>query len=254
MTALLEYQTRLAGSMQGGDREFALPLFQGSGTRRHLGLKVYANNLMHALVSALRDTFPVMNATLGDDTFTALAVAYARANPPVRDVLLIWYGGDFPRFINATGVADAPWLADLARLEWAWLEAYHASEAAPLPPAAFARLTPEQLVAARIRLHPSVRLLRCARDIEPIWRRNRGGFDATAGGDHGDRSFRLAVMRPFAEVVVRRLSAPVFDCLVRLGEGAAFGEAAGGLAEAGHVAELRAVIAAGPFIDIETKI
>lgn len=250
MAALPDYQRQFADAVLTGDRDTALTLFQGRLARRRLGLRVYANNAMHALVSALHDTFPAVNAMLGDETFTALAVAYVRANPPVRDALLVWYGEGFPAFLDRVAVEEAPYRAELARLEWAWLEAYHAPEAVPLPPAAFAVLTPEQLIAAHMRLHPSVHLLCCANDIEPIWQRYRGGLDASAGSDQRDRSCRIAVMRPFAEVIVRPLSSPVFDCLALLRDGAPFGEATGHLAEAEHVAELQELLAAGLFADI----
>jgi hypothetical protein len=252
MATLPDYQRQFADTVLTADREGALTLFQSRLARSRLGLRVYANNAMHALVSALQDTFPVVNAILGDETFTALAVAYARTNPPVRDALLVWYGEGFPSFLDRIAVEEAPYRADLARLEWAWLEAYHAPEAVPLPPAAFTALTPEQLIGAHLRLHPSVRLLHCAHDIEPIWRRHRGALDAAAGSEHSGRSRCIAVMRPFVDVIVRPLSAPVFGCLVRLGDGAPFGDAASDLAEADHVVELQALLAAGLVTAIET--
>ena len=47
--------------------------------------------------------------------------------------------------------AHLPYLADVARIERAWTEAYHAAEAHPLDPAAFAALAPEELPAIGLR-------------------------------------------------------------------------------------------------------
>ncbi len=253
MGTLLEYQTRVADAVLGGDRAIALPLFQGSHGHRQLGLKVYANNLMHALVSALRETFPAVRGILGETTFTSLAVAYARNNPPAREALLIRYGARFPAFLDGIEVDEAPYLADVARLEYAWLEAYHAPEAVPLATPVFATLTSEQLVAARLRLHPSVRLLHCAHDIEQIWRRHRDGLGAADSAERRDRSSSVAILRPFTEILVLPVSEVVFDCLDRLRDNAPFGEASGHLSQAGHLAELQALIAAGLFTDIEME-
>lgn len=254
MTPLLKYQETLAAAVLSGHRAPALPLFQGSEGRRRLGLAVYANNLMHALVSALRDTFPAVSAIVGEAAFTSLAVAYVRENPPARGALLIWYGALFPAYLDRLDVGALRYLTDLARLECAWLEAYHAAEAEPLAMARLATLAPEQLVAARLRFHPSVRLLRSAHDIEMIWRRYRKGLVATDAEVCLDRATSLAILRPSTEILVLPVSPPVFDCLDRLRDGAVFGEASSHLDQPEHLAELQALIAAGLFIDIETEL
>ena len=46
--------------------------------------------------------------------------------------LLFEYGRDFPAFIASYEYAQTmPWLADVARIERAWLDAYHAADAFP---------------------------------------------------------------------------------------------------------------------------
>jgi hypothetical protein len=158
MTALLEYQAALAAAMRGENRAHALALFAGTPNHRERGFKVYANNATHALIAALGDTFPAVRRILGEREFTALALGYVREHPPARGGLLIWYGEPFPRFLDSLKRPGAPDLADLARLEFAWLEAYHAAEAEPLTVSHFATLTPDQLVAALF--------LRCRYNLE----------------------------------------------------------------------------------------
>lgn len=85
MATLLEYQTQMAYALLRGDLVTTSCLFAGSDERRHLGLRVYANNRMHALISALRDTFPAVLGLVGETAFTALAVDYVWMNPRARD-------------------------------------------------------------------------------------------------------------------------------------------------------------------------
>lgn len=251
MTALREYQARLADALLAGKRDAAMALFCGEAERRSLGLRVYANNWMHTLISALGDTFPAVRALIGEDAFMAIAAAYVRNNPQARDDLLIWYGSSFPDVLDAAGVADPPYLGDLARLEHAWLEAYHAPEAHPLPLAALAALTQEQLVRARLPFHPSVRLLHSHHAIDRIWERyHRPAAHETAPQPQGPAW--LAVLRPDAEVIIMRISAPTFAALVRLRAGEPFGQATAGLVPADHLHELQALIAASLFTKLET--
>jgi hypothetical protein len=181
-------------------------------------------------------------------------MTYARRHPPTRNELLIWYGARFPAFLDSLDVSNAPYLPDLARLEYAWLEAYHAREAPPLAVSRFAMLAPDQLVTARLRFHPTVRLLSSSCDINAIWESHRNGPGAPDAAAPPDRGTCLAILRPMAEVVVRSVSPPVFDCLVGLRDGAAFGPATSRLDQNEHLAELQALIAAGLFADIEIEL
>lgn len=252
MTTLLAYQTRMLDALRFGNWAAVSSSFAGERDRRNLGFRVYANNWMHALISALGDTFPAVRGALGEEAFVPIAVGYVGANPLARDELLMWYGSSFPGALAATSIAGAPYLADLARLEYAWLEAYHAPEASPLPPAALAALTPAQLVGARVHLHPSLRLLRSDHAVERVWQHYRsGGTRDTVPPAEGPAC--LAVFRPFAEVIAVRIPEPVHTALVRLATGTRFGDASRDLVRADHLEELRALIAAGLFTKIETQ-
>ncbi|MFD1745924.1 hypothetical protein ACFSE1_10675 [Rhizobium helianthi] len=59
--------------------------------------------------------------------------------------LLFDCGRNFADFIETYEYAQTmPWLADVARLERAWLDAYHAADANHLDPGALAAIAPEQ--------------------------------------------------------------------------------------------------------------
>ena len=80
----------------------------------------------------------------------------------------------FPDFIAGFAPArELPYLADVARLERAVLEARHAADAAALDPAALTALGPG-LASARLKPHPATRLVRSEYPIADIWRANTG--------------------------------------------------------------------------------
>ena len=106
---------------------------------------VYRNNVTVSLINALAATFPATQRITGVDFFRAMARFHVRATPPTSP-LLFEYGHDFPDFIERYEYARAmPWLADVARIERAWLDAYHAADVKPLTPQALASIPPEQL-------------------------------------------------------------------------------------------------------------
>ena len=91
----------------------------------HGRFNIYRNNMMSSLCGALVDTFPVVVQLVGLEFFNATARAFVRQQPK-RSPLLTWIGADFAEFIAVfEHTAALPWLAHVARLEYARLKAYH---------------------------------------------------------------------------------------------------------------------------------
>lgn len=133
---------------------------------------VYRNNVVVSLTDALKTAFPVILKLLGDKFFAAMAGVYVRQHPP-RSPLMMFYGADMPGFLEKFEPArKLGYLPDMARLELALREAYHAADAAPLDPATLQALGPDQLVASRPRLAPAVRVIRSRWPIHALWRYN----------------------------------------------------------------------------------
>src|SRR6516162_211846 len=121
---------------------------------------VYRNNVTVSLINALRAAFPATERITGEDFFRAMARFYVRASPPTSP-LLFEYGRGFPDFIEQYEYArPVPWLADVARIERAWLDAYHAADAQALAPHALASIPPERLADTVFSPHPATRILR----------------------------------------------------------------------------------------------
>ena len=164
---------------------------------------VYRNNVVIGLIEILRDVFPAVRRVVGAEFFDAMARAYVLIHGPVSPMLL-QYGSGFPIFIEGFGPAsDLPYLADVARIEWAWVEAYHAEEAAALSAEDFAELAAEDFRGIRLQLHPSLRIVRSTMPALTIWRMNVDGGEPkhTIPGE-GETAL---ILRPDAMVEVRYL-------------------------------------------------
>jgi uncharacterized membrane protein YphA (DoxX/SURF4 family) len=148
---------------------------------------VYRNNVVVGLIDVLKDAFPAVRRIVGDDFFKCLAHGYIVKEPP-RSPILLEYGAGFPAFIAAFEPASPlPYLADVARLERSWTEAYHAPEAAPLDPASLTALAPDDFAGLAFTAHPSLRTVRSQFPALTIWRMNAGDgelkpVDLSAGG------------------------------------------------------------------------
>lgn len=143
---------------------------------------VYRNNVAVSLAEALETAFPVTRKLVGDGFFRAMAGVFLRAHPP-RSPLMMLYGAELPGFIaRFEPAASLPYLPDIARLEQALRESYHAADARPLDPARLASLAPEALSALRLRPAPATRLIRSAYPVLGIWAANTGSASAPLTG------------------------------------------------------------------------
>jgi hypothetical protein len=176
---------------------------------------VHRNNVVASLARALEDGFPATRHYLGERPFRALAVMHARAHPP-RTPVLSGYGATLPDFLaGLPALAGQPFLPDLARLELAIRQGYHAADADPIDPAALQALPPERLLAARLGLAPALRLVRSAHPVAGLWHHARGAGAPPAPGPEA-----ALVTRPGFDPVVTALDPASGAALAALLQGA----------------------------------
>jgi hypothetical protein len=197
-------------------------------TRGRLGapdgrrFSVYRNNVAVGLIGALEARYPASRRIAGDDLFRAIARAFVHARKPYTPVMIV-YGQDFPEFV-AAWVGAEPCLADVARLENAWVEAYHAADATAATIGELAELNPDLLPGTRIAFHPAARLLRFATPAASVWASAQSGEDPAASTEGVGEDALIA--RPEADVRVRILPPLAYDFAMGLKEGATLIEAA----------------------------
>ena len=146
-------------------------LISGSGrpTRR---FSVYRNNVVVGLTDAMGSSFPVIRKLLGDEFFRAMCGVFVRQFPPTSPVL--WkFGSELPEFLETfPPLTELPYLPDMARLETLLRESYHEADATPVAADAVAGIPADRLSDVRVRLAPSLRLLRSRHPVCSIWRAN----------------------------------------------------------------------------------
>ena len=202
---------------------------------------VYRNNVTVSLIEALAAIFPAVRRITGEEFFRAMARFHIRETPP-NSPLLFEYGRDFPAFIASYEYGqDMPWLADVARIERAWLDAYHAADAEPLSPTALAAVPAQRLGDLVFIAHPAARIVRSRFAAVTIFAANRGAdsFGKINAGEPED----ALITRAGFEVDVRRLPAGGAEFLSSLIAGETLGVAADAALQACPSFDIGAAIA-----------
>lgn len=139
---------------------------------------VYRNNIVVGLKSAMEDGFPAVSSLVGEEFFNAMVGKFVRTAPP-RTPILPLYGVDFAKFIDQFEPARSlPYLGDVARLEYAIRESYHAADCAPV---AAAELSDPLLFTRSIRFAPTVSWLTSPYPVTEIRAYTMGGRKPTGG-------------------------------------------------------------------------
>lgn len=187
---------------------------RGSGGKR---FDVYRNNRAVALVDVLADIFPAVQRLVGEEFFRAATRVYIDFDPP-QDPVLLTYGQGFGEFLDGFGpAATVPYLGDVARLEWARRDAYHAADATPIAIDLLADVPSDRLDRIGLMLLPSLHLIRSRFPVGAIW----------AGEDHVDmtQGQDVIVLRPELRVETTVLAPGAYPFVSTLKQGEPLGAA-----------------------------
>ncbi|MCC6646063.1 MAG: putative DNA-binding domain-containing protein [Polyangiaceae bacterium] len=197
MKRLAELQRELSAALRS-----PRPIWQDDGTRALADrvvrgqprlsaarqLELYREQFFFRHLDAVAEDFPALVEALGWDAFEEVTTAYLAAHPPtsfsLRDL-----AARLPDFLEGRA---APAAVDLARLEWALVEAFDAADAPPID-AAKVTAAGDALDRATITLDASLTLLALGAPVHEVRERLAGG-EATA----------LPEARPTWLVVYRR--------------------------------------------------
>jgi uncharacterized protein (UPF0276 family) len=197
----------------------------GGGDAQQLArrLAIYRGNLTGGWERALGNAYPVLRTLVGDEFFASLARAYGKACPSA-DADLNAFGAGLAGFVAGFApLGGYPYMADMARLEWALHLSHYAAEATVLAAADIARLDPAQLDARRFTVHPACSLYESAWATVGLWLAHQP--DGPAFPSDMTSPCCGLVVRSGWQARVLALDAAAYAALTRLVEGASFGEA-----------------------------
>lgn len=192
-------------------------------------IEVYRNNLRESLTGALMAVYPTVLELVGEPFFRFAAAQYIVQHPS-RSGHLQAFGDQLPGFLERFGPAAAlPYLADVARLDWAWHRVFH-TEAVPAVDTgrALAQLAavPEALRGEiRFVWQPAAALVASVHPVFELWHwhqqpaATRGELVMPAGAQ------AILVQQQHGEVRVRSISPADHALLSRLADGATLGQA-----------------------------
>ena len=209
MPPLPELQASFRTALLDGDPAVALEAIERDNLAPDARLQIYRNHVFITLTDALQAIYPIV-CRLVDERFFAYAChSYIREQPPAAPCLFE-YGASLPDFLGTfPPCRDLPWLADVARFEWAINAALHADDAPALDPQRLAGIAPEYLGWLRLDLQPFLRLLASPWPVDRIWQAHQAGAEP----DHlslDAEAVWLEVRRLGDDVVFRRLDQPTF--------------------------------------------
>ncbi|MFT6169323.1 MAG: hypothetical protein ACJAR9_001441 [Celeribacter sp.] len=177
------------------------------GTAAPKRFSVYRNNIIVSLKEAMTNGFPAVASLVGEAFFAAMSDVFIRQNPPKSPILAL-YGVDFPHFIASFEPAAAlPYLADVARLEYAMRCAYHSADTTAVEAH---ELQNPHIFTATLTLAPTVSMLRFTYPVTEIRTASLGGPKPTGGAQD------VLITRPDLDPIATSFpsgTAAIFDAL-----------------------------------------
>jgi len=186
---------------------------------------VYRNNVMSSLIDALGANFPAIQRLIGEDDFVVLARQFIIENPPEAPIL-IYYGSNFAAFLDKfEPLAEYPYLGDVARVEFAWLQSYHAADRDIMSAEKLSEVDAEKVGTVKFEVHPASWVFRSRWPAATLVSRNRedsdcSDIDLSVGED-------VLITRPRLDVDMRIMPAGGYEFINALVSGVTLEEAAG---------------------------
>jgi hypothetical protein len=217
MPCLHDLQRAFAACLLGETESAVCDQIAEDGFTAAERLGIYRNSCRSTLTQALRMTYPAVERLVGPDFFDMAAARFIDEHP-AQSGYLNEYGGEFAQFLAAFAPASGlPYLADVARLEWALSNASNAEDVPALTARMMAAIDPACHAALCFEPHPSLRLLTLAYPADRIADAVLSGDDAAmAQVDLSEGPVWLAVHRGPDGIEVQRFEPDAYGFIARL--------------------------------------
>src|SRR5687767_12409568 len=224
----LRQQQLLHTLWQRGSEPQLTPWLRESGERAANGLAAYRGNAALIAERALAATYSTVQQLVGDESFAQLARALWQRFPPQRGDLA-QFGAALPAWIELDPqLASEPYLADVARVDWA---VHTIEQAADIeqPPAGLALLGEVEPTHLRLRLRPGLALVPSRWPVATIWQAHRRDdadrFDAVRAAFAAQAQETALITRQGWRAEVEAIDAPTAALITSLQRGDDLGHA-----------------------------
>lgn len=216
MSPPIEFQHDMSLALKNSGAPCPKQVTQQTADRQSRRFDIYRNNRMVSLIDNLKATYPSVCKLVGDEYFSAVAREYIKHHPPVGPVMAE-YGDKLGLFIKASPNADKiPYIADVAALEWARLQAYHAQDSQALPADTLTTFSPDDYGLLCFTRHPSLSLLSSQWAVGSLWSAIQLANTPTIDLN---RPENVVIVRPADEVMMQVLPSSGAMLLDRLIQG-----------------------------------
>jgi hypothetical protein len=168
VSALAKLQRDLQRHVLEGDAAIAAAVNGTPAVPAATRLGVYSNAYRIRLTDALGDNMPNLRAFLGEDGFGAVAARYIDEHPS-QFASIRWFGDRLARELERSHPGQ-PWLAELARWEWALAASFDARDASPIGIDALDTVAPGDWGDLRLEFHPSVQQLDLSTNAQALFK------------------------------------------------------------------------------------
>lgn len=168
--------------------------------------QVYRNNFWIATEDALSGIYHVVKQLVGNQFFSVLVDHFLRTYPP-RYGNMLQLGRDLPVFLSDFKLTEGlPYLSDIARLEWAYHQVFHAQDSTPFDIQTLTSIPTSKIPQLHFELSSSSRLIYSPFPIFEIWRVNQPGYEGDQAIDLDSGGDSVLVTRPGIVVELQKLA------------------------------------------------
>jgi hypothetical protein len=169
MLELAELQTQFAAALEYPETSGVDAWVRANRISADRRIAVYRNNSRISQTEALAGIYPAVKQLVGENFFEHMADEYKGQYPSTSGDLRE-YGAALACFLASfEPVARLPYLPDVASLEWAWHECFHAAATEAVNAKALEALSTVTGGDTRLSLIPASRLIASSYPVADIW-------------------------------------------------------------------------------------
>jgi hypothetical protein len=241
VSALARLQRDLQRHVLNGDVAIASAVNGTSAVPATTRLSVYSDAYRARLAEALEANMPHLRELLGAEEFGGVARRYIDAHPS-QYASIRWYGDRLAHELERLH-ASQPWIAELARWEWALAASFDARDAAAIGIESLGSVAPGDWAELRLEFHPSVQVLTLQTNAQALFKALSEAATAPQPAVL-ERAQPWLLWRQDLKTQYRSLEPDETAALEVVRGGGSFGEMCEALCE-GHEADAVPLVAAG---------